>query len=148
MSFHKVHKFVYLVFSIQKLKIHRLCVCVGVDGAGGGGGILAWFYFYCFKKDHISSSKVSEAIRTISIFLRNAKQTIFTLLKAYCTRNCCLCCFCLLVFVLLVALALICVFVCAKSFRKKNRPAWNCLDSLILLYYWRVLLSTRLSSPY
>ena len=35
-------------------------------------------------------------------------------------------------------------FVRAKSFRKK----WNCLDNLISLHYWRVLLLTRLSRIY
>ena len=37
--------------------------------------------------------------------------------------------------------------VCAKSFHK-NKQAWNCPDNLILLYYWRVPLSTHLWSLY
>ena len=37
------------------------------------------------------------------------------------------------------------LFVCAKSFRKKHKQAWNCLDNLILLYYWGVQAASNLS---
>ena len=40
------------------------------------------------------------------------------------------------------------LYVHAKYFRKKNKQAWNCLDNLILLYYWRVPLLTRLLNFY
>ena len=40
------------------------------------------------------------------------------------------------------------LFVHAKYFLKKNKQAWNCLDNLILLYYWRVPLLTCLLKIY
>ena len=41
------------------------------------------------------------------------------------------------------------VFLCARNlFLKKNKQAWNCLDSLNLQYYWGVPLSTHLSRIY
>ena len=52
--------------------------------------------------------------------------------------------FCSLNFILLVGFGLICVFVRAKSFRKK-KLVWGCPNYLILLYYWCVPLSTHLS---
>ena len=40
-------------------------------------------------------------------------------------------------------------FLCARNlFVKINTQAWNCLDNLISLYYWRVLLLTCLSRIY
>ena len=35
-----------------------------------------------------------------------------------------------------------CFFYTQKLFLEKNKQAWNCLDNLIMLYYWRVPLST------
>ena len=56
---------------------------------------------------------------------------------------------CLLNFVLLVNVCLW-VFLCVWNIfvRQKNKQVWNCLDNLILLYYWRVPLSIRLSRIY
>ena len=58
--------------------------------------------------------------------------------------------FCSFIFVFIGWFWLICNFVSSKSFRKKkiNKQAWNCLNSLISLYYWRVLLLTYLSRIY
>ena len=40
-------------------------------------------------------------------------------------------------------------FLCIWNlFIKKKNLSWNCLDTLILLYYWHVLLSTHLLSHY
>ena len=55
---------------------------------------------------------------------------------------------CLLNFVLLVNVCLW-VFLCAQNlFIKKIKQAWNCLNNLILLYFWRVPLSTHLLRIY
>ena len=40
-------------------------------------------------------------------------------------------------------------FSCVRNlFVKKDKQAWNCLDNLIFLYYWRVSLSMRLLRIY
>ena len=89
---------------------------------------------------HVSSI-VNEVIGTISslfiIFFfygkilsakkpPKSKLMIFTFLEVFaCTKNCCLYCLVFAFFVLLVGFCL------WRVFRKKNKQAWNCPDSLI-----------------
>ena len=56
--------------------------------------------------------------------------------------------FCLFSFILLLGFDLICVFVCAKSFRKKKKKlVWGFPDNIILLYYCPALCLLQLVLP-
>ena len=74
---------------------------------------------------------------------QKAKQTTFKFSHA---ENCCHSCSVFGYFCFVVSFLLVTCFSAWKSFCKKNEQAWNCLDNLILLYYWHAPLSTHLLS--
>ena len=70
-------------------------------------------------------------------------------LTSFCVcKNCCLCCF---LFAYFCFCWLMFAFECFRTLKifllKKSKQAWNCLNSLNSLYYWRVPPSTGLLRP-
>ena len=105
--------------------------------------IVKWGYQDNFKPVFFSGFFVTKRFRAHKKH-QNAKQTTFTLLEVVVrAKNCCFSC---LVFAFFLICWLVLVwfsFLYAQNiFMKKNKQAWNCLDNLILVYYWRVPLST------
>ena len=74
---------------------------------------------------------------------------VYARMKNCCLRCLVLACFCFVSWFLLVMC--FCareIFLSKKKKKKKNRQAWNCLDNVIILYYWGVPLSIHLSRIY
>ena len=79
---------------------------------------------------------------------KNANQTNHSLRSFYMQKIVSFVVFCLFSFILLLGFDLICVFVCAKSFRKKKKKlVWGCPDNIILLYYCPALCLLQLVLP-
>ena len=103
--------------------------------------LLSFWLVSVVDQDNQDNFKAIKTISSQSIFFYEKilstqkapkhKTNNFHLLRSFCARKIVTFVFCLLIFVLLVGFGLICIFVHLKSFCKKNKQAWNCLDSLI-----------------
>ena len=76
---------------------------------------------------------------------KNANQTNHSLRSFYMQKIVSFVVFCLFSFILLLGFDLICVFVCAKSFRKKKKN-WFGVVLITSFYYTTVLLSVYCNS--